>query len=667
MEFVNPSILWFLPSTLIPLIIHLFNFRRYRKVIFSDIRFLKSIQQESVSSRRLKDWIILALRMLAIACLVMVFAGPYLPEKKSVFHSANHSAIIYVDNSYSMGLAGEEGNLLEQAKTMAASDIESLGDNAEFLVISNDKKNINWMSMQEAKNFIDGIHMSSARLEINQLHSFCVNAFNKRNGNKFLFVHTDFQQTGESFNVLTRDSLFKTYQMPVKPLSARNIFIDTAWLNSPILKSGRPVTFSVKVMMSGGKEPEQVSVKMYANDLQKGVGNIQVSDGHPGILNFTYTPDLNEWQKISFVLEDHPMVFDDRMDMVCRVSLGNNIVAIAENTLTPAIRKVYQVDNDYKILEMRKNEIDYRAFEKADLIILDGLNEVSSGLEAEILRYMNEGGQVFVIPSIDGNIASINSLLNKCAIPIYERTTTEILRTEPISKNDPFFKDVFVRMPENPDLPLVSKHYTFNMGHATKGRPLLKLSNTDPLVWIGKVGKGKLFVSAVNLNDEFSNLTDNALFVPFMLKMAMGAGKSDPLMYESGRDNMIVLPETFKSIPVVELYDKSEAFMYEVIQRNGRPVIIAGAELNKGGIFSIQDKENKSVTAYAAFFNNRAESILKYALPDGNQQNGVYESSMQLKSDLIEAINGRRLWRLFLIASILFLGLEMLLLRWKTR
>ena len=121
MEFLNPAFLYGLSALAIPVLIHLFNLRRYRKEYFTNVRFLSQIQLETKKRSKLKQLLILASRLLAITCIVMVFAQPYIPSALQHNRKANHQAIsIYVDNSYSMEAVGSRGRLLDIAKKRAS-------------------------------------------------------------------------------------------------------------------------------------------------------------------------------------------------------------------------------------------------------------------------------------------------------------------------------------------------------------------------------------------------------------------------------------------------------------------------------------------------------------------------------------------------------------------
>ena len=55
MQFLYPAFLFALVTLAIPVIIHLFNFRRYQKVYFSNVQFLKEVQEQQASRRNLKE------------------------------------------------------------------------------------------------------------------------------------------------------------------------------------------------------------------------------------------------------------------------------------------------------------------------------------------------------------------------------------------------------------------------------------------------------------------------------------------------------------------------------------------------------------------------------------------------------------------------------------
>ncbi|HPS63841.1 MAG TPA: BatA domain-containing protein, partial [Bacteroidales bacterium] len=110
MQFVYPWFLLALGTLAIPILIHLFNFRRYKKVWFTNVQFLKEIQQETRKQSRLRQFLILMARLLAFACLVLAFSQPYIPAPGQQQRIKGPRAVsIYIDNSFSMEAVATEG------------------------------------------------------------------------------------------------------------------------------------------------------------------------------------------------------------------------------------------------------------------------------------------------------------------------------------------------------------------------------------------------------------------------------------------------------------------------------------------------------------------------------------------------------------------------------
>jgi L-asparagine transporter-like permease len=97
MQFLFPGFLLALAALAIPVIIHLFNFRRYKTVYFSNVRFLREVKEETTSRSKLKHLLVLASRLLALAFLVFAFAQPYIPNKHNQVSTGRKYVSVYLD------------------------------------------------------------------------------------------------------------------------------------------------------------------------------------------------------------------------------------------------------------------------------------------------------------------------------------------------------------------------------------------------------------------------------------------------------------------------------------------------------------------------------------------------------------------------------------------
>ncbi|WP_243663466.1 BatA domain-containing protein, partial [Rhodothermus marinus] len=122
MTFLNPLALLALAAAAIPVLIHLFHFRRPQRVAFSSLAFLKELQQTALQRLRIRQWLLLLLRTLALVCLVLAFARPVLRGPLASWAGGGTATVVglVVDNSPSMAVRDAGGAYFAQARTIAA-------------------------------------------------------------------------------------------------------------------------------------------------------------------------------------------------------------------------------------------------------------------------------------------------------------------------------------------------------------------------------------------------------------------------------------------------------------------------------------------------------------------------------------------------------------------
>ena len=113
MQFKHPELLYALILLVIPIIVHLFQLRRFQKEAFTNVKFLKEITLQTRKSSQLKKWLTLLTRLLLLACVIVAFAQPFSSKSKS-FNTTSET-VIYLDNSFSMQAKGINGTLLNSA------------------------------------------------------------------------------------------------------------------------------------------------------------------------------------------------------------------------------------------------------------------------------------------------------------------------------------------------------------------------------------------------------------------------------------------------------------------------------------------------------------------------------------------------------------------------
>ena len=137
MTFLYPSFLWALLALAIPIIIHLFNFRKTTQVFFSNNRFLREVKEATTAKRRLKHYLILLSRLLFLFFLVITFCQPIIPAAEELGSSRN--IVVYLDNSQSMSAQTNDNSRgLEMGVTFTRNIVELFPPDTRYKLITND-------------------------------------------------------------------------------------------------------------------------------------------------------------------------------------------------------------------------------------------------------------------------------------------------------------------------------------------------------------------------------------------------------------------------------------------------------------------------------------------------------------------------------------------------
>ena len=137
MQFLYPSFLWTLLALAIPIIIHLFYFRRFKRVYFTNVKFLKEVKEETSARRKVRNLLVLLSRMFAIAMLVFAFAQPFIPQNTEV-QKGDKSVSVFIDNSFSMNALSEDVPLIEKAKQRAREVVNAYSVEDRFQILTNE-------------------------------------------------------------------------------------------------------------------------------------------------------------------------------------------------------------------------------------------------------------------------------------------------------------------------------------------------------------------------------------------------------------------------------------------------------------------------------------------------------------------------------------------------
>ncbi len=670
MKFLFPEALWALTALVIPVIIHLFSFRTSRKVFFSDIRWLKVVQQETNKRSRLRHLLVLCLRCLAFAALAVAFAQPYFPSDND--KTATAEAIsVFVDNSASMQLNGEEGVNFEQAREAARALAAKARPDDRFQLISqeatiNEQRSL---SREQFVEQVDAMQPVSTARPLSQLVARQNDWLKEQRNSGRRIWFSDFQQGSADFSNISIDSSLKTTLFQFKPQQVTNLYIDTAWLASPVLLPGKAARVLFRLVNSGQEERTGIRVGLEVNETQKGLTTLDLAAGQSVTDTLDFTLPEAGWQRAALILEDQVVTFDDRYYLAFNIREKLKILVISSGKVNPFVEAIFSGDAYLSADFVQIDQLDYNRMRNYQAVVLDHLTKMPSGMLGAIEASLEQGATILHFPN-ETMPAVSDPLLVRSGFSAYGKAATVDMTVRSLALADPLFQETFARLPENPDLPAVKKYYPATTQQDAVA--LLTLPNRDALVSSKNIAAGRFINFHVPLNPEWSNLPQHAIFVPLVYRAVLLGGGVTTLAHRLGTQTPIRLRLQLPAEEVFELTHSSGKYIPELRRQQGT-VSIQLNELRQSGWYALHSSKRDSTYAWLAVNSDAAESELSFLSDETLQQEAlrlgldyfVYKDA-GITPNLVKASGLNALWKWFLAAVLVFLMAEMLLLKfWK--
>lgn len=673
MNFLYPGFLFALLAIVIPIVIHLFNFRKFKEVYFSNVAFLKDVQEQQSSREKLKNLLVLLARVLAIIFLVLAFARPFLSNVDAASFSKGNIVSVYVDNSYSMAAVNKEGSLLDEAKRSAKDIANSYAVNDKFQLLTNDfeGKHQRLINSSEFLQALEDVKISSAGKTLQQVINRQQSVFTGQ-ANRFAYLISDFQQGFSTTETIRKDSATQVSLVRLAANALPNIAIDSVWLLSPVHRPNTAEKIVVRLRNFGKEDVKNVPIKLAINGQQKAISSVRIKGNEAVTDTLSYNGLSAGWQKGTVSIKDFPITFDDQLHFTFQVTAHQQVLAI-NGEPSPYLQALFAADPFFKFTTFAEDNINYAALRNYSLIVLNGLITPSSGLANELRNYLSSGGSVIIFPNTDVDFAVFSTFLNTLGMPAVGELITAPTQVTKIELQHQLFEGVFEQLPKNLDLPKVNRYFNYLESSRVNKETLLQLPAGKMFLAKYIVNDGAVFLASSGLTEKDGNLSKHPLFVPLMYKIAFESAQQLPLFYSIAEDNLLTIPATKIGLnQSITLRGADFEAIPELQQQQAKTQLYLADQVKQPGFYQVQQAD--STLAVAAFNSDRRESNMNYATEDALQAQFGHQSGVQFidtkKENISSAIavknNGTELWKLCLILSLVFIATEIALVRFST-
>ena len=647
MHFKYPAIFYFLFILIVPILIHLFNLKKFKKIEFTNVQFLKKISIETRKSSQVKKLLILATRLLCFTALIFTFSQPYLGNKKI---EDNRHYYIYLDNSESLNTNGNNGNLL---KTATHDIIENSPENERYSLLTNDDLRIN-ISKKELKKDLRNIQIS------NNITSFedKINAIerelkNKSNDLYKILLISDFQYftkkiKNEFTNVTRPFSVVKLTSNVKNNISVDSVYISTYNTYEKVVSV---------VIKNQGDEKNDIPIALYNSSKLINKRSFSILKNEEKILEFPIE-NFHQFKGKIQIDFNESFMFDNVFYFTINSSKKTSILTIGKSL--PYISKIFNSDEfDYSSASLQN--LNYNSISSQQLIILNQIQSITKVLESSILKFIENGGNLLVIPNKNIELNTYNSFFKKINSGEILNKYKDSLKITTINFEHPLFRDVFTKEVRNFEYPAVALNYTHNL----KGNAILMFENKTPFLHEVANSFSKIYLFSSPLDIQSSNIVNSPIIVPTLYNMAKQSLELTKPYYILQKENTIEISKKIEKNEILKISNQKKSFIPSQINFANKVVLSTINEPKTAGFFDIT--LNRDTLNYLAYNNSPNESLLTFydlnTLKKENKNITIFSSIKEYFKEINEKNKVQSLWRLFLAIAIVSLLLEILILK----
>jgi hypothetical protein len=681
----------------VPLFLHLFNLRRPTTVEFSSLDFVKELQETAVQRVRIKEWLLLALRMLAIACLVLAFARPTLTSEwaQGGASSVRTAHAVVVDNSLSMGRDSERGGTaLAQAVEQGMSVLETMEDGDEVAVWPTARPGAQTPSLTPtagvARDALAGLSPRAGASPLARAIEQAARTVAQSDApRRLVSVVSDVQRSTLGDSVAVRPQRLSGVEVQLLPTAARatdNVGVRNVTVVSRIAEVGQPVEIEATLVNHGSEPLPDYVASLYLEGERVAQATATLSPGLKTTVSFTVTPQQRGWLRGAVATEEDAFPPDDRHHFTLHVPEERRVLLVrGTGQQTRYVDLALSSEMVADRIALRTTAIDETALAGAELgqydaVLLVGPRSLSGGEVDALTRYVNRGGGMMLFPGTQAAPDTYGPLLKALDAGTLRGGSeasadgASLASFGRVDLAHPLFEGVFDTNRQRDaeiEQPRIAR--TVNLRPSGRaGQTLIELTNGVPFLHEVRHGGGALLWMAVAPTPQWSDLPVRGLFVPLLYRSvyylsAGGSVAGEQLV--AGAPGEVRLSGLAPGTRLRLVGPDGGEVVPEQRHLFGATLLEVGRTLDEPGVYDV--RAGNRVVRRVAVNVDPAESDLRVAPPDSAA--AVLEDVLGTPVRLLdgdgpnavaEALAARRagteIWNVFLFLALSLLITEML-------
>ncbi len=630
MQFKNPEILWGLLLLTIPILVHLFQLRRFKKTPFTNVKMLQKVVSESRKSKSIKKWLLLVTRLLLFTALVIAFAQPFFSKKTALLEK---ETVIYIDNSFSMQAKKGNVSLLESAIQELLK--EAPLDQKVNLFTNN--RSFRNTTLKEIQSDLLTLPYATNQLSLNEVALKANTLFSKKKGSqKNLVLISDFQTKKKTSSIDSSLNIEKHY-IKINPTTKNNISIDSLYISK---KSGD--NLELKAILSTTGIIENTPISIYDSD--KLIAKTSAIFDNQKSTNVVFSIPNNKEILGKISLFDKGLEYDNQFYFSINKKEKINVLAIGRKT--NYLNRIFTND-EFNFINETLSKVNYSLISSQNLIILNELETITVSLQQALTSFSKNGGNIIVIPNNNLQKSNYNSFLANYGITLSYKINSEQEITS-INFDHPIYNNVFDKKITNFQYPKTAQFFVLK----TKLPNILSYANNNSFL----MGNKGFYMFSSPLSDDYSNFKNSPLIVPTFYKMGIESLQQEKIYSFLGISEVIDVAIKLPKDEVLKVANKNSEFIPQQQPFSNKVTLTFNEQPNEAGIYKI--KNDNTTLKYISFNYSRTESNLSYTPLEELNATSKNNSITNLFEALEKDNSVNELWKWFVILALLFALIE---------
>lgn len=639
MQFKHPEVLYFLFLLVIPILVHLFQLRRFKKEYFTNVQFLKELSIQTRKSSTIKKWLLLLTRLLLLTFLILAFAQPFFAAKDSKKNT--NEMYIILDNSYSMQAKGKKGELLKRA---VQDLLEHTPEAQNFSLITNSDNFWN-VDIKTIQKDLQDLKYSAAPFRLDNLIAK-VNA-RKSAFNKDIIVITDAVglETNQTKSFKKEDNVY--FIIP-KAEQKNNIAIDSVYIEQTLDNF-----YDIGIKLSAnGDDFGAIPIALYNKNKLVAKTLINFND-NSNVQTINFTIPKEEFHGYVSIA-DKGLAYDNTYYFSISKPSLTNVISIGVSDKSKFLARIYTND-EFNYNNFPIANLDYNLLEKQDAIVLNELTVLPQALQTTLKSFVSKGGNLVIIPAQECNLMALNSFITNFGAVQFKTATQGEKKVTKVNFNHPLFSSVFEKKIDNFQYP--STKTAFGLSSETPS--ILTYEDQSPFLTSVSNDLSSVYIFAAPINRANSNFQNSPLIVPTFYKMAQSNQKTGVNAMIIGEDKPFLVNTLLSKDEIVTVKNNSESFIPVQQLLNTKVKMTFNDNPSEAGNFSIFN--GSDLVQNISFNYSRTESNLALTNPDAAANFKEIDDIETVFNTIQTDRTDTQIWKWFVIFALLFLALEVLI------